>query len=276
MYRCNYPLFRSGITITVCISTGQVIMFGSLSVSNPNAAHHNFSISIKSKNETDTLECKSIYIPNPDFLCINTRSTNDPIPSRKRSVPTHQDQSPHSSGVVYLSFIGKDKVNHFVVNSSGGNNVEKSHTTPTHSPEQTSIHSPEPTPIHSPEPTPIHSPEHTPTPTHTPEQESQHKHHLPNSEPCKNCKVLYTSKMHDLKCPIFFFSGKRSQVVVVATTSTFSVLAFFIISILVAMGVYRVHTLHQEKKKKHKEVEDCKRLLDLPDSNEYAEFTEEN
>ena len=225
MYRCNYPLLRSGITITVCISTGHVVMFGSLSVPNPNAAHHDFSINIKLENETHALECKSIYIPSPDFLCIDTLS-NDPIPSRKRSVPTHQDQSPHSSGVVYLSFIGKDKVNHFVVNSSGGNNVEKSHTTPTHS-----------------------------------------------SEPCKNCKVLviYKSKFKSVS-----FLGKRRQVVVVATTSTFSVLAFFIIAILVAVGVYRAHTLHQEKKKKHKEVEDCKRLLDLPDGNEYAEFTEEN
>ena len=73
----------------------------------------------------------------------------------------------------------------------------------------------------------------------------------------------------------FLFSGKKSHIVVVTTTSMFSVLAVFIIAILVTVGVYRAHTLHQEKKK-HKEVEDCKRLLDLPDGNEYAEFTEEN
>ena len=155
MYRCNYPLLRSGVTITACITQGHIIVYGSLSVPNPNSAHNDFRINIMSENSSQAEECESIFVPNPDFLCINTLS-NDQKTSRKRSVPTHQDQSPHSSGVVYLSFIGKDKVNHFVVNSSGGNNVEKSHKTPTHSPEP----------------------------------ESQQKNHTPNSEPCKNCKVL--------------------------------------------------------------------------------------
>ena len=127
-FRCNFPLPESGITITVCISRGQLLVFGSLSIPNPNPSYNDFFINLHLDNGSHALECKSVFVPSPEFPCISPPLST----ARKRSVPESQHQT-QSSRVVYLSIIGKGEVNVFVVNSTGGNVIHYE-TTPSKSP----------------------------------------------------------------------------------------------------------------------------------------------
>lgn len=139
-----------GITVSVCISEGHIVVYGSFSVPNPNSAIYDWLIELEYEEIDFQSEiCTSIYIDpsdihnepptNPDNIepsatISNTQpssyspsTTDQPQPSvvPGSGVP---DTVELSDVILFISVIGKQDENNFVLNGTVGDNTP--HVTP--------------------------------------------------------------------------------------------------------------------------------------------------
>ena len=71
------------------------------------------------------------------------------------------------------------------------------------------------------------------------------------------------------------FAGTGKNVGVVTASTVSSLLFLLLVVVVVAVVVYHHSVVYQRKKMREKEVEDYKKLLDLPDGVDYAEYCED-
>ena len=153
--RYHFQVPIAGITLDVCVSGGHVIVYGSVSVPNPNSAFYDWMIEVEfDKNDNRTEQCDNIFF-DPDKIPTKAPPTNPPI-SQTHASPTSSSQTSSSSGssttatsthtslsvspspppssggttdstvvqmtnlTIYISVIGKHKENHFALNSTVG------------------------------------------------------------------------------------------------------------------------------------------------------------
>ena len=76
-----------------------------------------------------------------------------------------------------------------------------------------------------------------------------------------------------LNC-LFVGTGKNVGVVTASTVSSL-IFLLLVVVVVVAAVVYHHSVVYQRKKMREKEVEDYKKLLDLPDGVDYAEYCED-
>ena len=70
----NYPIRDGGLTITLCVQAGRVILYASFFVPNPNRALNSFVLDAISHQQ----KCEDVYVPN--------NSVNQESNRRKRQV----------------------------------------------------------------------------------------------------------------------------------------------------------------------------------------------
>ena len=98
-----------GVTVKVCITEGHIHVFGSVSVSNPNPAFHDFFIDLDyEKHENDTEMCGHAYVEPCGTPASSPRSRRD------------TSQSNTDDQVVYLSIEARDKDTSFAVKGIPG------------------------------------------------------------------------------------------------------------------------------------------------------------
>lgn len=131
--RYHFPIPVIGITVEVCTTVGHVIVYGSVSVPNPNSAFYDWFLELEhTLDDSQTEFCKSI------FFDISTTSPTDnsdvslPIPDAPTLTVTPQPSvvpgtgsTPPDSGeltgqVLYLAVVGKLNKNNFVLNATAG------------------------------------------------------------------------------------------------------------------------------------------------------------
>lgn len=116
-FRCNIQIPIIGLTLTVCVTTGHVIVYGSFSITNPNRAINDFYLEIHVPHESESEICREVFIDNErSSECIHSPITPS-SPLHTRSAPSSPDKT------VYLSFMGKDDNNSFIMNTTYGNSL---------------------------------------------------------------------------------------------------------------------------------------------------------
>ena len=124
-FRFNIEIPWTGLTLSVCVTTGHIIVYGSFSTTNPNSAVHDFYLEIHvphQQEESESEECREVFI-KPSINEHSSQCIHNPItPSdnRKRSA----SHSSPDNNIVYLSIIGKDDNNSFVMNTTYGNTLD--------------------------------------------------------------------------------------------------------------------------------------------------------
>ena len=113
-YRYNLKI-GPGITVSICVSNGSIEIYASSDVPNPNSAIFDFHLDLNSEDhEGSTERCGSMEISDPDTLSWNCRSGGI-----KRSLQEHQmARSDRKTDTVYISIVGRDQENRFVLNNT--------------------------------------------------------------------------------------------------------------------------------------------------------------
>lgn len=145
--RYNFPIPVVGITVRVCVSEGHVVVYGSVSIPNPNSAFYDWMIDVEFNKENHLEEtCNHVYfdpenIPTkPPFPYDGVTSSRlQPTPT---SVPPTGGSPPPDIGsgsneltdlTLYLSVIGIMQENNFNLNSSSGDTYPESTPQPNES-----------------------------------------------------------------------------------------------------------------------------------------------
>ena len=166
--RYHFPIPVVGITVRICVSGGHVIVYGSVSVPNPNSAFYDWLLDLEygdRNNETEI--CDNVFV-DPSKIPTKAPPTGPPTSQSSRAspstpsthnhpahpLPTHTvspqatqapqpSMSPGSGAVpnsvelsdetLYLSVVGRHRDNNFVLNGSVGDvyNAATPETTPT-------------------------------------------------------------------------------------------------------------------------------------------------
>ena len=141
--RYHFPIPVIGITVEVCIIVGHVVVYGSVSVPNPNSAFYDWLLELEFKPEDEQTEfCESIYfdpstIPPPVKKPPDSHSPS-PTPVPTASVTPQPSVIPGTGGtipnsveltdqILYLSVIGNQAENDFVLNGTAGDVYPDTH-----------------------------------------------------------------------------------------------------------------------------------------------------
>ena len=129
--RYNFPVPVTGITVKVCISVGHVIVYGSVSVPNPNSAFYDWLLELDFNGMTET--CKCIFLAPSKIIsklppvCNKASSTTSATASTSSRVP-HSSMSPCSGNTfeivnltIHISVVAThNSENSFVVSGIEG------------------------------------------------------------------------------------------------------------------------------------------------------------
>ena len=99
-YELDIP--EEGVTVRLCVREGSIILYASYTVTNPNEALHDFRREVIS---TGTINCDDAFIP-PENTGSNTRK--------------RQSEPDQSNSTIYLSLVGVEEENDFVVDTTEG------------------------------------------------------------------------------------------------------------------------------------------------------------
>ena len=155
--RYHFPIPVAGITIHLCVSSGHVVIYGSVTIPNPNSAFYDWMVEVDFGGATNETEiCDNFYV-NPDKIQTKTppassnseshspttqaTATSLSSPSNTDGLGTHTSAHlpliptpsvlPSGGGsadtavvftnlTVYIAVIGKQKDNDFALNSTVG------------------------------------------------------------------------------------------------------------------------------------------------------------
>ena len=155
--RYHFPIPVAGITIHLCVSSGHVVIYGSVTIPNPNSAFYDWMVEVDFGGVTNETEiCDNIFV-NPDKIPTKTPPTSSKSESHtstSQATATSSSFSSNTDGVdthtsvhlpliptpsvlpsdrgsadttvvftnftVYISVIGKQKDNEFALNSTVG------------------------------------------------------------------------------------------------------------------------------------------------------------
>ena len=146
--RYHFPIPVIGITVEVCVSQGHILIYGSVTVPNPNSAfydwvfdvnyeqkhHNNESVvcqnqffdpsTIPDKDQPDTIRASSTVITSSQVM-------QTPQPSMAPGSGSDHKTVELTDKTLYLSIVGKQKENNFVLNGTAGDVYHEGGTTPT-------------------------------------------------------------------------------------------------------------------------------------------------
>ena len=115
--RINFPLPVEGITIRLCVAQGQIMFYGSVSLTVPNSGVHDWMSEIG-------IGCDDIFIDPRDVENANTGSNDNPnraetnIFCRKRLANSTMDQ--YADSTLYVLIEGAEESNSFVFRTTPG------------------------------------------------------------------------------------------------------------------------------------------------------------
>lgn len=142
--RYHFPIPVIGITVEVCVSQGHILVYGSVTVPNPNSAFYDWFLELNYEHRSnESVICENHFfdpstIPDrdpPDTIkASSTASYTSPSPNHvttsSQVVQTPQpSMAPDSGGdhtviltdkTLYLSIVGKQNENNFVLNGTVG------------------------------------------------------------------------------------------------------------------------------------------------------------
>ena len=164
--RYHFPIPVIGLTVKVCISAGHILVYGSVHVPNPNSAFYDWMLELDyGHGDNETELCKNMFVdpskiqrkhPAED----EASSTVTPVHSPTSSQVPQPSMSPGSGTgpgtvelseeILYISVLGKQNENNFVLNGTVGDIYHESDandTSPEPSPTGFHIHALTPAPI---------------------------------------------------------------------------------------------------------------------------------
>ena len=145
--RYHFPIPVIGITVEVCVSQGHILVYGSVTVPNPNSAfydwifelnyehmhHGNESVAcqnqffdpstIPDKNRPDSIRASSTASytnPSPNHIIASSQVIQTPQPSMAPGSGFDHKTVELTDKTLYLSIVGKKNENNFVLNGTVG------------------------------------------------------------------------------------------------------------------------------------------------------------
>ena len=140
--RYNFPIPVIGITVKVCISAGHILVYGSVHVPNPNSAFYDWTLELDYEHSDQEIECKNVFIdpstiqhkhPAEDKVSSAITFPPSPTSSPQPSMPPGSGFSPGtvlSDEILYISVMGKQNENNFVLNGTEGDIYPDSDSSP--------------------------------------------------------------------------------------------------------------------------------------------------
>ena len=151
--RYQLPIPNIGITVRVCVSEGRVQVYGSVTIPNPNSALYSWMFEVKHElQETGTQTCLSYFITTITISAATgtqsgpTSSSEDTTPfestAKSKVTPsteatTSSEATPPTFGAdaltltdqnLYISVVGMEDHNSFVLDGTIGNNCDEANT----------------------------------------------------------------------------------------------------------------------------------------------------
>jgi receptor-type tyrosine-protein phosphatase Q len=145
--RYHFPIPVIGITVKVCISAGHILVYGSVLVPNPNSAFYDWVLELDYEHSDQEIECKNVFIdpstiqhkhPAEDKVSSTITFPPSPTSSPQPSMPPGSGFSPGtvlSDEILYISVMGKQNENNFVLNGTVGDIYPESDSSPEPKPE---------------------------------------------------------------------------------------------------------------------------------------------
>ena len=110
--RYNLPLSVFGTTIQVCVKSGKMAIYGSVTYHDPNSALNDFSLEfIINDHCKDCMDCQELFINS---------TSHQRAPENSRSNWLKRSNEPPVTTTVYMTFRGMADTTHFVMNSTEG------------------------------------------------------------------------------------------------------------------------------------------------------------
>lgn len=107
---------EEGITVRFCIHEGQIALYASTSVPNPNAAINDWSTTIRAPQYQHTIVCSTTYFD--DLSSPNLTPRN--VPPSRSNTRSKRQVSDETMATLYISIEGHENYNEFSLNSSVG------------------------------------------------------------------------------------------------------------------------------------------------------------
>ena len=141
--RYHFPIPVIGITVKVCISAGHILVYGSVLVPNPNSAFYDWMLELDYEHNDQEIEmCKNVFIdpstiqhkhPAEDKVSSTITFPPSPTSSPQPSISPGSGFSPGtvlSDEILYISVMGKQNENNFVLSDTEGDIYPESDSSP--------------------------------------------------------------------------------------------------------------------------------------------------
>ena len=136
--RYHFPIPVIGITVEVCISAGHIIVYGSVLVPNPNSAFYDWMLELDyGDSDLETELCKHMFIDpskiqHKQYQASSTvtfvhspTSSQVPQPSMSPGSRFGPGTVELSDEILYVSILGKQNENNFVLNGTVGDSFSE-------------------------------------------------------------------------------------------------------------------------------------------------------